>query len=85
MVVMFSRQIIGASNPRRRGTAMIWSIVSMVTLMAFISLAVDMARVQVAKTELQRARRCGLTICIDWDFRRHVREQSPDGRIGQHL
>ena len=42
-------------EPARRGTAMIWSIVSMVTLMAFISLAVDMARVQVAKTELQRA------------------------------
>ena len=38
-----------------RGTVMVWAIVSMVALMAFVSLAVDMGRVQLAKTELQRA------------------------------
>jgi Flp pilus assembly protein TadG len=40
---------------RRRGIAMIYAVIAMVCLCAFVSLAVDLGRVQVAKTELMRA------------------------------
>ncbi len=39
----------------RRGIAMIWAVVVLVALMGFCSLAVDYGRVQLVKTELQRA------------------------------
>jgi hypothetical protein len=41
--------------PVRRGLAMIYAIIAMVALCAFVSLAVDFGRVEVAKTELIRA------------------------------
>src|SRR4051812_16116622 len=40
---------------RHRGVSAVYAIVCMVTVLAFISLAVDLGRVQVAKTELRRA------------------------------
>jgi hypothetical protein len=40
---------------RRRGTTLVYSAVAMISILMFVSLAVDMARVQVAKTELERA------------------------------
>jgi Flp pilus assembly protein TadG len=40
---------------RRRGLAMIYAVIAMVCLCAFVSLAVDLGRVQLAKTELMRA------------------------------
>src|SRR5205085_11879895 len=40
---------------RRRGTAMILFVVCVVAIMAFVSLAVDMGRVQCAKSELSTA------------------------------
>lgn len=40
---------------RRNATVMVWTIVTMVGLMAFVSLAIDLGRVQLAQTELQRA------------------------------
>jgi Putative Flp pilus-assembly TadE/G-like len=39
----------------RKGVTVLYGIVLMVTLVMFVSLAVDMGRVQVAKTELRRA------------------------------
>jgi hypothetical protein len=42
-------------NPRRRGIAMFYVIVSLIAMMGFVSLAVDLGRVQTAKTELRRA------------------------------
>ena len=39
----------------RRGVSLIYAVVAMVAILMFVSLAVDMGRVQVAKTELQRA------------------------------
>src|SRR5207302_8911938 len=44
-----------ASDKRRRGTAMLLFIVSIVAVMGFVSLAVDMGRVQCAKSELALA------------------------------
>ncbi len=41
--------------PSRRGLAMIYAVIAMVALCAFVSLAVDFGRVEVAKTELMRA------------------------------
>jgi Flp pilus assembly protein TadG len=40
---------------RRAGSAMVWSVVALLALTAFCSLAVDYGRVQVAKSELQHA------------------------------
>src|SRR4051794_19052831 len=40
---------------RRRGVALIYVMVMMTVLIAFASLGADYARVQLAKTELQRA------------------------------
>jgi Flp pilus assembly protein TadG len=40
---------------RRHGIAMIYVVVSLAVMMGFCSLAVDLGRVQVAKTELRRA------------------------------
>lgn len=42
-------------NPRLRGSVMIYTIIAMLCLMGFTSLAVDFGRVQVSKTELERA------------------------------
>jgi len=39
----------------RRGVSLVYATIAMTALMVFISLAVDMGRAQVAKTELQRA------------------------------
>lgn len=39
----------------RRGVSMIYALVAMVALTGFVSLAVDVGRVQIAKTELQQA------------------------------
>lgn len=43
------------SRGNRRGVSMVYTSMMLVTLFAFSSLAVDMGRVQVAKTELRRA------------------------------
>ena len=43
------------ARPRRRGTSLIWVVVTLPVLMGFCSLAVDWGRVQVVKTELRRA------------------------------
>src|SRR5437016_2131421 len=40
---------------RQRGFSLVWTIVCMTSLLAFASLAVDLGRVQSAKTELRRA------------------------------
>jgi Flp pilus assembly protein TadG len=40
--------------PRRRGTAMIYVLVSLVAMLGFCSFAVDLGRVQTAKTEIRR-------------------------------
>lgn len=40
---------------RRRGIFLVWVAILLVALMAFVSLGVDLGRVQLAKTELQRA------------------------------
>ncbi|HEX4056462.1 MAG TPA: pilus assembly protein TadG-related protein [Tepidisphaeraceae bacterium] len=40
---------------RRRGMAMIYVIVGMIAMLGFVSLAVDLGRVQTSKTELRRA------------------------------
>src|SRR5579862_973752 len=42
-------------RPRRRGIAVIYIACCIVVLFGFCSLAVDLGRVQVAKTELRRA------------------------------
>jgi Flp pilus assembly protein TadG len=44
-------------NPNlvRRGVTMVYAVVAMVAILMFVSFAVDLGRVQVAKTELQRA------------------------------
>ncbi|HVT91037.1 MAG TPA: pilus assembly protein TadG-related protein [Tepidisphaeraceae bacterium] len=42
-------------NRRHNGTALIYLIVAMTTLLLFASLAVDLGRAQLAKTELRRA------------------------------
>src|SRR5438046_823117 len=47
------------SARRRNAMVLIYGIVIMVAMFALISLAVDMGRVQVAKTELQRAADAG--------------------------
>src|SRR3954453_833111 len=47
------------SAPRRKGMVLIYAIIIMVAMFALISLAVDLGRVQVAKTELQRAADAG--------------------------
>jgi Flp pilus assembly protein TadG len=44
-----------AMSGRRKGNAVIYMLVYMVVLSAFCSLAVDLGRVQLAKTELRRA------------------------------
>ncbi|MGD0767730.1 MAG: TadG family pilus assembly protein [Tepidisphaeraceae bacterium] len=44
-----------ARRSRRRGIAMIYVIVALVVMLGFCSLAVDLGRVQTAKTELRRA------------------------------
>ncbi|MGD0542673.1 MAG: pilus assembly protein TadG-related protein [Tepidisphaeraceae bacterium] len=43
------------NHPRRRGAAIIYVLVSMVAMMGFCSFAVDLGRVQTAKTEIRRA------------------------------
>src|SRR3954462_2635270 len=57
--VLFPSQPARRPARRRRGTraafSLVWGIVCMVALLAFTSLAVDLGRVQVAKTELRRA------------------------------
>src|SRR3954470_4746178 len=40
---------------RPRAISLVWAIICMVALMGFVSLAVDVGRVQTAKTELRRA------------------------------
>ena len=50
---------VARSTRRRNGLVLIYAIVIMVAMFALISLAVDMGRVQVAKTELQRAADAG--------------------------
>src|SRR5581483_798300 len=40
---------------QRRGVSLVYAAISMVCIVMFVSLAVDMGRVQVAKTELSRA------------------------------
>lgn len=47
------------SGQRRNGLVLIYAIIIMVAMFAIISLAVDLGRVQVAKTELQRAADAG--------------------------
>ena len=47
------------SNDRRRGVAIYYFVIVMAALCLFVSLAVDLARVQVAKTELMRAADAG--------------------------
>ena len=42
------------NHARRRGTAMIYILVSMVAMLGFCSFAVDLGRVQTAKTEIRR-------------------------------
>ena len=42
-------------NGMKNGASLIWAMVVMTALLAMASLAVDYARVQVAKTELRRA------------------------------
>jgi Flp pilus assembly protein TadG len=51
------RAFMGANNlgSRRRGVAMFYIVVAAVAMLGFVSLAVDLGRVQTAKTELRRA------------------------------
>src|SRR3954470_13204727 len=44
-----------ASRRRRAGVSLIWALVCMTALLGFVSLAVDVGRIQSAKTELRRA------------------------------
>src|SRR3982751_5744795 len=44
-----------SKNRRHRGFSAVYAIVCMVTVIGFVSLAVDLGRVQTAKTELRRA------------------------------
>ncbi len=46
---------ISASVSRRSGVAIIYVVISLVAMLAFCSLAVDLGRVQTSKTELRRA------------------------------
>lgn len=50
--------------PRRRGGALIYVAVAMVALMGFCSLAVDLGRVQTAKSQLQAAADAGARYAI---------------------
>src|ERR1700685_4622176 len=43
-----------AIRSRRRGTAMIYIMVTLVAMLGFCSFAVDLGRVQTAKTEIRR-------------------------------
>jgi Flp pilus assembly protein TadG len=44
------------ARPRRRtGLSLVWALVCMAALLGFVSLAVDVGRIQAAKTELRRA------------------------------
>lgn len=54
-VASFRMPKIHAIHPPRRGIAMLWTVTILVVLTGFCSLAVDVARIQVARTELQRA------------------------------
>ena len=45
----------GGGGGNRRGSSLVYLSVTMVTLIAFCSLGVDVARVQTVKTELRRA------------------------------
>src|SRR3982750_4661146 len=52
------RPAISITRPaadRRSGASLVWAIICMVALLGFVSLAVDVGRVQTAKTELRRA------------------------------
>ncbi len=49
------RYKISASVSRRSGVAIIYVVISLVAMLAFCSLAVDLGRVQTSKTELRRA------------------------------
>src|SRR5829696_4225312 len=40
---------------RRAGMMLVWGIIAFTALMAFVSLAVDLGRVQLTRTELQQA------------------------------
>ena len=46
---------LSASVSRRSGVAIIYVVISLVAMLAFCSLAVDLGRVQTSKTELRRA------------------------------
>ena len=48
-------RVIQTNRRRRTGVALIYVMVMMTALIAFASLGTDYARVQLAKTELQRA------------------------------
>jgi Flp pilus assembly protein TadG len=52
---MYDEQTPDAPSRRRAGVALTMGIVMMIAVMAFVSLAVDMGRVQTAKTELRGA------------------------------
>src|SRR4051794_15322610 len=43
------------SRRRRRGISLLYAMVSMVALTGIMSLAIDLGRIQIAKTELQQA------------------------------
>jgi hypothetical protein len=47
--------IVSPSAARRRGMSMIYTVLSLAALLGFVSLGVDLARVQAAKTELRSA------------------------------
>jgi Flp pilus assembly protein TadG len=48
-------RLIARSSKRRRGMGMLYVVVSMIAFVGFTSLAVDLGRVQLAKTQLQTA------------------------------
>lgn len=49
------RNLSSQSRPRRRGAVLIYATIAMAAFLGFCSLAVDLGRVQMAKTEVQRS------------------------------
>src|SRR4051812_22090451 len=71
----------------RAGAAIIWIVVMLVSLASFCSLAVDLGRVQVAKSELQHAAdaaaryaAAGLAVSAD-EARRRAVDAARDNRV----
>jgi hypothetical protein len=79
--VRLSRRI----HSRCRGISLVWAIICMVALLGFVSLAVDVGRVQTAKTELRRAAdaaaRYGVTGINDNSYRTKAIAAAADNKV----